>query len=423
MKEKIKKIPLKPGVYLFKNKQGKIIYVGKAMSLRTRVNQYFTKRERSPKRKQLVNKIADVDYILTSSEKKALLLETKLIKQHQPKYNSRLKDSKSPLYIAITKEKAPRIYLIRRPQEKKNLQYWFGPFPSSQAAKESLRFIRKIFPFRSCKNMPDSPCLYHHINLCPAPCTKNIPQYKKTINKIIRFLEGENKQLTKEMEQQMHQAAQKLNFEKAEKIKQQLQSLKYFFTGWKRPDTKKASSTNPFDRLHRLLVKHQQIDPLIVHRLEAYDIANIQSKYTAGAMSVLLEGKPEPKEYRRFKISNIQLPDDPNAIKQVLFRRFKHKEWNFPQAVLIDGGKQQVRAALRALNQRNIKGIGLLGITKEEEILVIPQLQQYEIVGWKTIKLEKESPLLQSLQFARDEAHRFAQKYHHLLQEKDLFDN
>lgn len=418
-KKLIKKVPKGPGVYLFKDEQGNIIYVGKSLSLKARVRQYFNNSQKDPKTQRLVKNITDVEYIETPSEQKALLLETKLIKQHQPKYNMRLKDSKSPLYIGISNEKYPRIYLLRQPSEKNNLKTWFGPFPNSRTAKKAIRFIRKIFPFRSCKNMPKNSCLYADINLCPAPCINKDIDYKKTIANISKLLQGKDEKLYKELEEKMIKQAKLLNFEEAAKIKKQLQLLNYFFSGWKTPEGK-ANKTHIFDKLHQLLVKYQKIDPLLVHRLEAYDIANLGQKYTSGSMSVFVGEKPEPKEYRRFKIRSVDLPNDPAAIKEVVSRRFKHREWNFPQVILIDGGKTQLSAAYKALKDKNIKRIGIIGLTKEEETLVIPLISDWKIKGWKYLNLPPDSNLLQTLQFARDEAHRFAQKYHHLLHKKEM---
>ncbi|MCD6225878.1 GIY-YIG nuclease family protein, partial [bacterium] len=183
------KIPSKPGVYFFKNKQGKVIYVGKALSLKSRLRSYFQKNLPSSKVSQMVQEVASLDFIETQSDFEALLLEAKLIKQYQPKYNTRLKDNKRYLYIAISRSPFPRLYIVRRPELEKDLLDWFGPFPSSQAARSVLRTIRNVFPYCSCRR-PRSSCLYVHLGLCPGPEKAKTKKYRQTIEKIRKILNG-----------------------------------------------------------------------------------------------------------------------------------------------------------------------------------------------------------------------------------------
>ncbi|MCM8820318.1 MAG: GIY-YIG nuclease family protein, partial [Candidatus Omnitrophica bacterium] len=202
IKEKIKSIPDTFGVYIMKDEKGEVIYVGKAVSIKKRLNSYFTK-PLSNKVASMIQNVADIEYIVCNSEEQALILEASLIKEKKPKYNIALKDDKSYPYVEITNEKFPRIFISRPKKQTNNLL--FGPYPKAKLLKAALRLIRGIFGYRSCKNMPKNACLFYHINLCPAPCVKKISavEYKDTVENIIKILKGERKELLNKLEEKM----------------------------------------------------------------------------------------------------------------------------------------------------------------------------------------------------------------------------
>lgn len=421
----LKNLPSKPGVYFFKDRSGKVIYIGKALSLKARVSSHFKSPIVSSKNKRMIREINNIDFIETETEFQALLLEAKLIKQYQPKYNTRLKDNKRYLYIAILKK--PHLYLkiVRRPELEKGLWDWFGPFPSSSATKQVLKIIRQVFPFCSCSH-PHSSCLYAHLNLCPGPSRLKSNQYRQTINQIREVLNGKSQPLIKSLEEKMKKAVKKEDFEKANQIKKQIKALiditqqGYFSLTQSLPQWHKIER-----EIRNLLIKNQKIAPITIQKIEGFDIANLGKEIIVGSMVVFINGEPEKSLYRRFNLkskNSFEAINDPAAIHQIIRRRLTHQEWIYPQLILVDGGKSQVSAAFQAIKESGLTGqISLLGLAKKEEVLVIPQISQVRIEGWNLIKLESRLPMLHFFQQVRDEAHRFAQKYYRLKHQKTLF--
>ena len=421
---KLKQLPKKPGVYLFRNSNSKIIYIGKALSLKNRVKSYFQNKHKDPKTQELVQNIADLEFIVVNSEFEALLLEARLIKQHEPKYNIIQKDSKSYLYIVIGKEFPNRIFTARWGELNQSLLDWYGPFPSSTDARRILKTLRRIFPFRTCKNLPKSPCLYLHLNLCPGVCvTKN--DYEKTITHLRQILSGKTNKLIKELEKEMKSAAKALEFEKAWLIKNQVNSLHRLTEGWRSVPKEKQESSRAIFELRKILVKYQGTDPISLSKIEGYDVSNLGTDIIVGSLVSFIDGEPDSSLYRKFNLKYNQLgQDDPESIKNILRRRFNHSEWIYPQLVLIDGGKTQVSAAFGALKEKGLLGqISLLGLTKEDEVIVIPRIEKERITQWKLLRLSRRSPELQLLQAIRDEAHRFAQKYYQRRHRQNLLVN
>lgn len=418
----LKKIPAKPGVYIFKNKDNNVLYVGKAINLKKRVNNYFKKNIQEERINNLLKNTKKIDFILVNSEIEALLLEAKLIKEYQPPFNVRLKDDKRYLYAGISKEKFPRVFLLRAPEKTSSLLYWFGPFPSAQSIKEILRLLRRIFPFRSCQRLPKKACLYFHLNLCPGVCEEKISpsQYQKTIKKIKFFLEGNIAGLLEKLNLEMKQLAAKCQFEEAEIKKRQILMIKNLLGKFRQfPEEEKTK--RQLEWLRKILIKYQKIDPLVIHRLEAYDVANLGKDVVVGAMAVFVQGEPETSSYRQFKIKT-KSGGDAGALKEILRRRLKHQEWLYPQVILVDGGKAQVSSVFQVLAENQLeKQIALIGLAKKEEKLVIPQAAKGKIFRWQSLKEEKNKEGLSLLQYARDEAHRFAQRYYKKLHQKITF--
>jgi excinuclease ABC subunit C len=422
LKTKLEQLPKKPGVYIFRNSSGHIIYIGKALVLKNRVSSYFHQKHLDPKTQELIQNIADLEHVVVNSEFEALLLEARLIKQHEPKYNICQKDSKSYLYIVIGKDSPERVFTSRWTELNQPLSAWYGPFPSSTDAKQILSTIRRIFPFRSCKTLPKSPCLYRHLGLCPGVCL-SIEGYALLIRRINLILSGKTKNLIASLEKEMRTAAKATKFEDAQALKNQITALKSLTEGgWRSVPKEKQDRSKAALELRKLLVKYQGSDPIILNKIEGYDVSNLGSDVIVGSQVVFIDGEPDSSLYRQFNLKFNQLSqDDPLGIKNILQRRLKHPEWVYPQLILIDGGKTQVSAAFAALKEKGLLGqISLLGLTKEDETIIVPRIEKEKLVGWRHLHLSRRSPELQLLQAVRDEAHRFAQRYYKTLSSKRL---
>ncbi len=417
LKEKLKSLPKKPGVYIFKNQAGKIIYIGKALSLKNRVSSYFKQKHTEPKTIELVSQIKGLQIFEVASEFEALLLEAKLIKQHKPKYNIQAKDGKSYLYILISKAFPSRIYASRQPENEEDLLAWFGPFPSSREVQEILKTIRRIFPFRSCTNLSKRVCLYHHLKLCPGVCVYPDENYPKTVEQIKQLLSGKTKTLLKSLEKEMKSASKALDFEIAKKLKYKIESLQRLTQGWKNIAKDSQYLAKGIEEIKHILIDYGRINLLAISKIEGYDVSNLGNQIIVGSMVAFINGLPDKSLYRKFNLKyNLDSQDDPEGIRQIVRRRLNHPEWILPQVLLIDGGKTQINAAFQSLKEKNLENqIALLGLTKEEEILLIPQIKNKSINTYKRLRLPRNSEALQILQHLRDESHRFAQKYYRQL--------
>lgn len=433
LKIKIKKFPKTPGAYLMKNAAGKIIYVGKATSLRDRVKSYFD-RPHDVRIEKLVQEIADIDYKKTPTVIEALILEANLIKKYLPKYNVKEKDDRSFLYVAFTKEKFPRIFLLRglelermMPKEKKQISKLFGPYTNASSLRAALDILRRrIFPFRDCVVMPKRPCLHYHLKQCPAPCADLISSkdYRRLIRNLILFFEGKKKQITKNLKKEMAAASRTENFEIAARLRNQIFSLKHI------QDVAVLKEESKF--------KNRASGINIFGRVEGYDISNISGTSATGSMVVFKNGKPNKNEYRRFKIKTVSGANDVAMIREVLSRRLRRiknyeseikelenhnsyfilhnsKIWPLPNLILVDGGWGQINAVQEILDEHKLK-IPVLGIAKgfdRKQDRLITDPKNHELV--RVAELHKNI-LLQ----VRDEAHRFAIGYHKLLRRKNL---
>ncbi len=544
--EQIKGLPPTPGVYLFKDAEGNIIYVGKAASLRHRVSSYFGSEQKlTPKTRRMVSQVKDLEYFVTASEQEALILELNLIKQHHPRYNARLRDDKTFPYLKIDLgEDWPRVHITRKLVE--NGGRYFGPFASAKSIRQTLKLLKGIFPFRSCTRQisGDDPraCLQYDIGHCLAPCIGKVSrtEYDELIKQVILFLEGKQEKVVKQLENRMNQAAENMDFEKAARLRDQIQAVEavvegqriatktrgeqdviafsaerdrayvqVFFirngkligresfvlqgTRHEEPNSIMSSFIQQFyssaphippllllqhpvedkDTLQKWLSdkrggavkiqvpqrgnKKQLVDivaqnakqgleqlkikqlaspkalsaalaeikeelnlPHSPDRIEGYDISDIQGMAAVGSMVVFDKGKPKPAHYRRFKIKSVSGADDYAMLAEVLRRRFKRADaasgtWAIkPDLVLIDGGKGQLSAAIKAMREMGAEAIPAAGLAKENEELFVPGRA-------KPIVLPPSSPGLQLLQRLRDEAHRFALGYHHRIRKRESF--
>ena len=407
LSEKIKALPLTSGVYLMKDGSGMILYVGKAVSLRKRVQSYFRKLPTMSKTDVLVAGIRDIEYLPTASEAEALILEASLIKQYQPKFNIELRDDKTYPYIEITGEEFPRVAVVR-PREKVKEHQYFGPYVNVQLIREALTIIRKIFPFRTCDPFPDKECLDYHIGLCQAPCIGLIDkkEYARNIRNVRLILEGKKDELYRSLTDDMEALGKEKNFEAAGKVRDQIRAIGALYSG-----TKDINYYKESEQLQRALGLPKRPD-----RIETFDISNIMGNQAVGSMVSFFNGKPDKNNYRRFRIKTVEGIDDFKMIAEVVHRRYsrlKREGLAFPDLIVIDGGKGQLSAAGEELVKLEID-IPIISLAKREEEVFIPKRRS-------SVVLAKDSLGLQLLQRVRDEAHRFAVSYHRNLRGKNVF--
>lgn len=417
-------LPTKPGVYIYKDEKGRVIYVGKAKDLKKRVSSYFSNKALDAKTLKLVSEIRSLDHILVNSEIEAFLLESTLIKKHKPFYNIKLIDDKSYPYIAITKGVSPAIVIVRNTLDK-NAEY-FGPYTDAGALKTVLKLLRKIFPYQSVKNHAKRTCLYYHLGLCPCVQVhpENIENYKKNLSRIKKFLKGETKSVIKDLKKDQNDFIKLEEFEQAADVQKKIDFIDLItsenydpFRYMEQPDYYYQRITDELNSLEQILSPY--FSDIKLKRIECYDISNFQGKEATGSMVVFVNGDKSSKDYRRFKIKLKDTPDDFFMMREMLNRRFKHDGWENPDLIVIDGGKGQVSAALTALVNRG-KNIPLIGLAKREETIVLPQKQMGLKLEFLEIKLPNETGGINLLRRIRDEAHRFAITYHRLLRKKQF---
>lgn len=406
LSNKIKSLPLTSGVYLMKNADGKVIYVGKAISIRKRVQSYFRKSSgHISKTDLLVSEIRDIDYLETNSEAEALILEASLIKEYDPKYNVELRDDKSYPFIAVTGEDFPRIF-VDRPREKDKKTIYYGPYVEVGLVREALTIIRKIFHFRTCDPFPKKECLDYHIGLCEAPCIGKISRndYAKNIRKVRLILEGKKNELYKSLKDEMETLAREKKYEEAAKVRNQLRAIGALYSG-----TKDVNYYKEAEQLQRALNL-----PKLPERIETFDISNIMGNQAVGSMVSFFQGKPDKNNYRRFKIREVSGIDDFKMIAEIVrrrYRRLKEERKAFPDLIVIDGGKGQLSSACEELEKLDVD-IPIISLAKQEEEIFVPNKRN-------SIRLSHESLGLKLIQRTRDEAHRFALSYHRLLRGKN----
>ncbi len=379
-------LPDSPGVYYFLGSKKKILYVGKATSLKDRVKSYFGKDlilTRGPLLVKMVEEAESISFKPTDSVLEAMILEAVEIKKHQPLYNSKAKDDKSYNFVTITDEDFPKIVVTRGAGT-------YGPFPHSGELKEALKIIRKIFPYRDEKCTMKKKCFNAQIGLCPGVCAGLVSktEYSKQVRKIKLFFEAKKSELIETLDKEMKTLAKSQKFEEAERVKRQIFALEH---------------------IHDMALIKRDIERDVENggsatRIEAYDIAHLSGKDTVGVMVVVEDGERAPSQYRKFKIK-IDKNDDVNNLKEVLTRRLNHPEWRMPDVVVIDGGIGQINAAKELL--KNTK-LDIVAVTKDE------RHKAREIVGDKEIIKKWEKSIL----LANAEAHRFAISYHRKLRNK-----
>jgi excinuclease ABC subunit C len=529
-KQKLAFLPEKPGCYLMKNQEGKIIYVGKAKVLKNRVKSYFTG-SHDGKTQLLVSEIVDFEYIVTGSNVEALLLECNLIKKYHPRYNVMLKDDKSYPYIKLTNELHPRLEVTRK-VERDGAKY-YGPYPNAGAAWQTKNLLDKLYPLRKCKNLPKKVCLYYHMKQCVAPCefTVEASLYQKMTEEIRRFLHGGHGEIREQVAAKMHEAAEKLEFEKAKEYRDQLTAIDSLMVkqtvnfsdqvdrdvigyaankGWmcvqvfhlrqgkmiernvslfpfygeeqedflsyvaqfyfehqvkpkeillpanfidadalsqwlqckvlapKRGDKKQLidmaieNATIGLEEKFQLIAKDHSrtlqavenlgrlLDIGVVHRIEAFDNSNIQGTDAVSAMVVFLNGKPEKKEYRKYKIRTVQGPDDYESMREVIRRRYSRllqEKLSLPDLVVIDGGKGHISAAADVLENELGLFIPVCGLAKDDKHKTSELLLGDPPIP---IEMKRDSHEFYLLQRIQEEVHRFAISFHRQTRGKSM---
>ena len=412
IEKKLETLPDLPGVYKFLNDKNEILYVGKALSLRKRISSYFkTDISQRPRIVQMMPLVRDIQVIETNNEIEALILESALIKKHTPYFNTDLKDDKSYAWIYInTKDEIPTVRIVRSLNKGEYSKgKLFGPYPSGLSVKRVYSYLRKLYPFCTCKNKDCASSLYFHIGLCPGPYAGAITkkEYRKNINNIIKFLAGRQQNHIKRIEREMKAYSKEEEFEKAKQLRDRINDLKYIgqdidFTYYDDTESYESKRTKARKSSFNTLAIDLGISNL--ERIECFDISNMQGKHAYGSMVVATNGELNRSEYRIFKVKSINTPNDFEMLREVLHRRFKYTE-NLPQLVLIDGGKGQLNA-VRDFVPLNIV---LMGISKGKHLKRQGKRLQdeYWISNGKDIlQFDIDSPEI--LIDLRNEAHRFA---------------
>jgi excinuclease ABC subunit C len=540
IRNKLALLPDKPGCYLMKNKDGTIIYVGKAKVLKNRVRSYFSG-SHDAKTQRLVSEIRDFEYIVTSSNIEALILECNLIKQYHPRYNVLLKDDKSFPYIKITHSEHPRLEVTRKVVKDKGK--YFGPYPNAYAAQETKKLLDRLYPLRKCKTLPDKVCLYYHIGQCLAPCVYEVSEETndKMVQEITRFLNGGHDEIKDELTTKMHAAAEELNFERAKELRDQIQHIDavmekqkiittdavdrdvFGYTvdkGWmsvhiqymrqgklierhvslfpyygneyedfvtyvtqvysenpalpkeiflpgmpeeaeteaEEKDVREALESWLKVKVHfpqrglkkqmvdmardnarvaleekfRLLERDEQrtvkavenlgewLGTAPIRRIEAFDNSNIQGSNPVSAMVVFVDGKPDRKEYRKYKIRTVQGPDDYETMREVIRRRYERvlkENLPFPDLIVVDGGKGQISAAIDVLENELGVFVPVCGLVKDAKHKTA-QLMTGDPA--EVVPLPRDSQEFYLLQRIQDEVHRFAITFHRETRAKSM---
>jgi excinuclease ABC subunit C len=431
IREKIKTFPAAAGLYFMKDDRDTVLYIGKAKNLRTRAASYFQPASdllsaRGPKILEMVNKTQTVDYLETKSEIDAILQEARLVKDIRPPYNTDLIDDKTFPYLEITTgEDFPGVYITRNPKSPKSRL--FGPFTGVKDLRAVLVVLQKIFKFRTCnldirqsdtKRRFFRPCLLYSIKQCTAPCGGRIenPQYKKTIKDLVKFLQSKRSTILRQLKKQMACSSSAMDYEAAAMYRDRIRLIERLdrrgtVEGNVQPEIFAADPSQALQKLQKILNT-----PEPIRIIEGFDIAHISGAETVGSLVKFIDGKPFKSGYRRFKIKTVTGIDDCACLREVITRRYARAlagEELWPDLILVDGGLGQLHAAQQAFQQMNAPMPFLVSIAKKEEKIFLHPTN-------KPLKLPANSPAKKLLQYIRDEAHRFAQHYHHILRNKKM---
>ncbi|MFQ5491135.1 MAG: UvrB/UvrC motif-containing protein [Phycisphaerae bacterium] len=433
IREHVSRLPKSPGVYLMKDARGRVLYIGKAKDLRSRVASYFQEsadllNSRGPEIARMADRVVDVDFLECETEVDALLQENRLIKDLQPPFNAQLKDDKTFPYLEITTgDDFPGVFVTRTPRLKGSKLY--GPFTNVQGLRDAVNALQKVFKYRTCEldiRADDEsrrffrPCLLHAIDQCTAPCAELIGQedYKKDIDRMKKFLASKRSVVLRQMKKEMQAASEGLRFEEAAALRDRIKAIgSLSLSGHPdqhvQPEVFFVDPGEGLEKLGELLGLEDR-----PRTIEGVDIATLQGDESVGSLVCFIDGKPFKNGYKRFRIKNVEGVDDYAMIREVVTRRYRYAaqgEELYPDVILIDGGLGQLHAGLEAFGDMNIRPPMVISLAKREEEIYIQARS-------KPIRLPRNNQALRLLQQVRDEAHRFAQHYHHLLRNKRTFD-
>ncbi len=443
LREKITELPKTPGVYLMKDREGAVLYVGKARDLRARVASYFQNSSdllntRGPRIVHMVAQVEDIDFLECESEVDALLKENRLIKDIQPPYNEQLKDGKTFPYLEIrTADDFPGVYITRQPRPRGSKLY--GPFLNPAGLRDAVNALQRVFKYRMCEleiRADDGqrrffrPCLLHAIDRCTAPCADRITKeaYARDVKRLRTLLNSKRSTLLRQMRREMEEAAGQKRYEDAAVLRDRLRAIESLSLSGDvdehlQPEAFFVDPAAGLDKLQRLLDLPER--PRII---EGIDIATLHGEASAGSLVCFIDGKPFKSGYRRYKIKTVAGVDDYAMIREVIARRYRYAavaEELYPDVILIDGGLGQLHAALDAFEylRQGIEAEGgeavkpamVVSLAKREELIYVQARSQ-------PLKLGRNNEALRLLQQVRDEAHRFGQHYHHVLRKKRVFD-
>jgi excinuclease ABC subunit C len=439
---KARGLPKVAGVYLMKDDAGAVIYVGKAAVLPDRVSSYFVPAaDLGFGKHQMLDFVTDFEHLECEGEWEALLTENRLIKDIKPRFNVRLTDDKTFPYLVITmKEDFPRVMVTRSPMapEFKGAKI-YGPFTAAGALREAIQLLQRVFKFRTCsldilegdpKNRVFRPCLLYNIGQCTAPCADKIPKaaYGEDIGRFVKFLDSKRSVMLREMKGEMEAAAADLKFEKAATIRDQIRAIEKLDERATRKDGWQPETEALYVDPKKGLTSLQKVlgMELPIRCIEAIDIAHLAGGETVGSKVCFVDGRPLKNEYRRYRIRGSEtakqrdsetgegINDDYASIREVVSRRYREAGEGhelYPDVILIDGGLGQLHAALEAFQTLDVKPPMVISLAKKEELIYVQDRAE-------PIRLSREHLGLRMCQAIRDEAHRFAQHYHHVLRRK-----
>lgn len=415
-KENISRVPQEVGVYVLKTGD-KFLYIGKAINLQERIKNHF---QRPTYRDNLfIDQVKKIGFIKTDSEIEALILEASLIRKHEPKYNIVWRDDKNYFFVGKTQEDFPQIFITHQKKPDNN---YVGPFVDGKSLKQTLKLLRKVFPFRTCKTLPKRPCLWYQLDRCPAPCIletgagSQIPsardkikkEVKSNIRSILNILRGQKHKVLKDLKREMELASKKQDFEKASNIRDKIFALEKVISHSGIIEEKLI--TEEWDKTEKEL-KNLIGTTKEISKIEAYDISNIQGQESTGSMVTFVNGLPDKNLYRKFRIKISGKPNDVAMLKEVIKRRLTHREWPYPDLILVDGGISQFNATKSVVKNKKIP---VVSIAKRENKLFVKGGRQFFL---KNLSREIFNLILQ----LRDEAHRFAITYHKKLRKIKTF--
>ncbi len=424
MRSKIRGFPGRPGVYIMHDQEGGVLYVGKAKSLKKRVASYFRTNYASPRLRKLAESVRDISIIRTESEMEALIVEARLIKKYQPKFNVELKMGERYPYIKIPAEPFPRI-IITRHRAEDGAQY-IGPFTRVSEVRSLLHLVERFFPLRSCAgkitpSRENRPCIKYHVGKCTAPCAEKISagEYNRMLAHVVLLLHGQTKELVEKLRAQMEEAAKNLNFEEAAELRDTIRAI------WRYTRHRSVGVLGEDlggDMWETLLELQEVLGlPTLPWRIDGFDISHGGGTHTVGVAVVFEQGIPNPSLYRRFSIHSVEGVDDFRSLRETVERRYSKVlagQEPLPQLVLVDGGPVQLAFVREVLDQLGLASLQAVSLAKREETL-------YFSSGKAPLVLPREKKYVRLLQYVRDEAHRFAvgsysKQYHRGLRRSSL---